>query len=58
MALSMTPKEQRARMRSMRGLIQEFNVYRWAGRMLMDAARMRRRIRVMKQVGQASGRGR
>jgi trehalose 6-phosphate synthase len=58
MALSMPPKEQRARMRSMRGLIQEFNVYRWAGRMLMDAARMRRRIRVMKQVGQASGRGR
>ena len=54
----MPPKEQRARMRSMRGLIQEFNVYRWAGRMLMDAARMRRRIRVMKQVGQASGRGR
>ena len=58
MALSMTPKEQRARMRSMRGLVQEFNVYRWAGRMLMDAARMRRRIRVMKQVGQAPGRAR
>jgi trehalose 6-phosphate synthase len=54
----MTPKEQRARMRSMRGLVQEFNVYRWAGRMLMDAARMRRRIRVMKQVGQAPGRAR
>jgi trehalose 6-phosphate synthase len=41
-ALTMTPAEQRARMRLMRGLIQEFNVYRWAGRMLMDAARMRR----------------
>ena len=55
LALTMSPSEQRARMRSMRGLIQEFNVYRWAGRMLMDAARMRRRFRVMKQVGQTAG---
>jgi trehalose 6-phosphate synthase len=39
--------EQRARMRSMRGLVQEFNVYRWAGRMLLDAARMRHRGRVL-----------
>jgi trehalose 6-phosphate synthase len=31
----------------MRGLVQEFNVYRWAGRMLLDAARMRHRSRVM-----------
>ena len=43
MALAMPPGEQRARMRLMRGLVQEFNVYRWAGRMLLDAARMRRR---------------
>jgi trehalose 6-phosphate synthase len=41
-------------MQSMRGLIQEFNVYRWAGRMLMDAARMRQKERVTKQVGRAS----
>jgi trehalose 6-phosphate synthase len=40
-ALTMPPDEQRARMRSMRGMLQEFNVYRWAGRMLLDAARMR-----------------
>ena len=53
-ALTMPPVEQRARMQSMRGLIQEFNVYRWAGRMLMDAARMRQKERVMKQVGRAS----
>ena len=53
-ALTMPPAEQRARMRSMRGLIQEFNVYRWAGRMLMDAARLRQRHRVMRQVGQSS----
>jgi trehalose 6-phosphate synthase len=53
-ALTMPKVEQRARMQSMRGLIQEFNVYRWAGRMLMDAARMRQRERVMKQVGRKS----
>jgi trehalose 6-phosphate synthase len=45
-ALAMPPDEQRHRMRSMRSLIQEFNVYRWAGRMLLDAARMRNRRRV------------
>jgi trehalose 6-phosphate synthase len=27
--------------------VQEFNVFRWAGRMLIDAARMRHRRRVM-----------
>lgn len=47
MALDMHPGEQRARMRLMRGLIQEFNVYRWAGRMLLDAARTRRRSRFL-----------
>jgi len=49
LALSMTPGEQRARMRVMRGLIQEFNVYRWAGRMLLDAAGMRRRGRLLER---------
>jgi trehalose 6-phosphate synthase len=47
LALTMSPDEQRARMRSMRTLVQEFNVYRWAGRMLLDAARMRHRRRVL-----------
>ena len=47
LALTMSPDEQRARMRSMRTLVQEFNVFRWAGRMLLDAARMRHRRRVM-----------
>ena len=47
MALTMSAEEQRARMRSMRSLVQEFNVYRWAGRMLLDAARMRHRKRVL-----------
>lgn len=49
-ALTMPTKEQRDRMRSMRGLIQEFNVYRWAGRMLIDAARMRQRQRLMGRI--------
>jgi len=46
-ALVMPAGEQRARIRLMRGLIQEFNVYRWAGRMLIDAAGMRRRGRLL-----------
>src|SRR5919106_714594 len=48
-ALGMPGAEQGARMRVMRGLIQEFNVYRWAGRMLLDAARMRRRGRLLER---------
>jgi trehalose-6-phosphate synthase len=46
-ALEMPPREQRERMSCMRGLVQEFNIYRWAGRMLMDAARLRQRSRFM-----------
>jgi len=45
-ALDMAPEEQAARMRSMRSFIAEYNVYRWAGRMLIDAARLRRRERL------------
>jgi trehalose 6-phosphate synthase len=44
-ALTMPLRMQRARMRLMRGLLREFNVYRWAGRMLLDAATSRRRGR-------------
>ena len=51
LALTMSGTEQRARMRSLRGIVQEFNVYRWAGRMLMDAARMRQRARIVRQTG-------
>lgn len=46
MGLEMPLSEQKNRMRSMRGLIQEFNVYRWAGRMLLDAARLRQRSKL------------
>ena len=45
LALIMKPDEQRERMRFMRGVVREFNVYRWAGRMLLDAAVMRQRGR-------------
>jgi trehalose 6-phosphate synthase len=51
LALSMSETEQRDRMRLMRGLVAEFNVFRWAGRMLLDAAAMRRRSRVTHKPG-------
>ncbi len=52
-ALLMPEDEQRARMRLMRGLIAEFNVYRWAGRMLIDAASMRNRNRLLVRAGRS-----
>ncbi len=48
-ALNMPESEQRDRMRLMRGLIAEFNVFRWAGRMLLEAADMRRKARLLKR---------
>ena len=45
LALMMPADEQRDRMRMMRGIVREFNIYRWAGRMLLDAAVMRQRSR-------------
>lgn len=45
-ALNMPPAEQRERMRLMRDLVRQRNVYRWAAQMLLDAARLRRRERV------------
>jgi trehalose-6-phosphate synthase len=49
-ALTMPAAEQRDRMRSMRSLVRDFNVFRWAGHMLLDAARLRRRERVMTKI--------
>jgi trehalose 6-phosphate synthase len=48
--LTMPADEQRVRMRSMRRLVQEFNVYRWAGAMLLDAGRSRQRQRVSERI--------
>ncbi len=42
-ALTMTPEEQQGRMRRMREIVRDNNVYRWAGSMLLDAARLRKR---------------
>ena len=47
MALRMPRQEQRERMRLMRQQVREQNVYRWAGRMLVDAARIRQRRRIL-----------
>jgi trehalose 6-phosphate synthase len=47
----MPANEQRDRMRLMRGLVAEYNVFRWAGRMLLDAAAMRRRSRLNDKPG-------
>jgi trehalose 6-phosphate synthase len=37
-------------MRNMRGILHDFNTYRWAGRMLIDAARVRARNRFLDRV--------
>src|SRR5579863_7226237 len=42
-AIEMSHEERRERMRLMRRTVKENNVYRWAGRMLMDAAHIRQR---------------
>lgn len=49
-ALEMHPKEQKDRMRALRAIVKEFNVYRWAGRMLLDAAKVRQRNRFQYQM--------
>ncbi|MDR3410951.1 MAG: trehalose-6-phosphate synthase [Formivibrio sp.] len=45
-AMTMPEGEQRERMRNLRTTVRERNVYRWAGHMLQDAARSRRRERI------------
>jgi trehalose 6-phosphate synthase len=50
-ALQMPESEQRERMRNLRTIVKEYNVYRWAGRMLMDASRMRQRNRFNTKIG-------
>ncbi len=46
LALKMPKQEQRHRMSLMRNLVAQNNVYRWAGRMLLDAAKLRRHSRI------------
>ncbi|MGB6055914.1 MAG: trehalose-6-phosphate synthase, partial [Burkholderiaceae bacterium] len=49
-AVTMPPAEQRERMRSLRRMVRDFNVYRWAGRMLLDASHVRQRERVAARI--------
>jgi trehalose 6-phosphate synthase len=49
-AATMPLAEQRERMASLRGTVREFNVFRWAGRMLADAGRWRLRSRIEARV--------
>ena len=49
-AAVMPPAEQRERMVSLRSTVREFNVFRWAARMLADAGRWRLRARVEARV--------
>ncbi len=44
--LTMPPEQQHERMRLMREMVRENNVYHWAGRMLLDGARLRKRGRI------------
>jgi trehalose-6-phosphate synthase len=53
-SLDMPIYEQRERMRSMRSLVKSFNIYRWAGRMLIDAARIRQREKLMARISDSS----
>jgi trehalose 6-phosphate synthase len=56
-ALTMPADEQRDRMRSMRAFISQFNIYRWAGHMLVDAARLRDQERVAVRLAERSNVG-
>jgi trehalose 6-phosphate synthase len=47
-ALAMPISEQQERMRLMRNLVRFRNVYRWAGQLLMDAARLRRKQSILR----------
>ncbi len=53
-ALAMPVEEQEERMRSMRSLVAELNVYRWAGKMLLDATRARRKERLATRLAPGS----
>jgi trehalose 6-phosphate synthase len=46
-ALVMPDAEQHERMRLMRAYVSSRNVYRWAGRMLLDASRLRKKQRIL-----------
>ena len=56
-ALRMTPDQKRERMRLMRESVSENNIYYWAGRMLLDASRIRKRNRIESNIASVGGKG-
>ena len=57
MALRMPRERQAERMQLMRELVSENNVYYWAGRMLLDASRIRKREQIESSIAAASSWG-
>ena len=55
-ALMMSTVEQRERMSALRTQVAHYNVYRWAGRMLLDATRLRQRERLQFRLNGRTGR--
>lgn len=53
--LTMSRDEQADRMRSLRAVVMEDNVYRWAANMLLDAARLRRSERISARIVSRQG---
>jgi len=53
-AATMHPAEQSERMRSLRGIVEDFNIYRWAGRMLLDASRERNSAKTRDRIDRLS----
>ena len=53
-ALLMPREQRRERMHLMRALVSEHNIYFWAGRMLLEAARLRKRQRIEDQIVRVS----
>ena len=53
-ALRMPEAQQRERLRLMRDVVRRRNVYRWAGQMLLDAAQLRKRQKIMLMVAEES----
>ena len=52
--LSMPAEQRCERMRLMREMVGEHNIYLWAGRMLLDAARLRKRRHIERQLAGVS----
>jgi trehalose-6-phosphate synthase len=53
-ALRMPEAQQRERLRLMRDVVRRRNVYRWAGQMLLDAAQLRKRQKIMLMASEES----